>query len=260
MNKKALFCIRIRDSELAKRDPLGTRLAERGLVARAARACRRCTRVALQYSPTHTIVWGTPKRFLRHYVKTQDKQNLQDCKEAVYAAMQYLEKMVKVGENFPLTHGTDDTFDNLSSHGISVYCGSLWIAGLRAAAKIAEILGDKAQADTWNAKADAANKEFDEALWDEAEGYYHFFVTPMEAKDVVADKLPQFADAIKDTLVIDGTNVKAALKTINEWLNSGEIPSDVWIGIQYSIMCAMMHHGFAVSHKVPSVKLGRWRE
>lgn len=164
---------------------------------------------------------------LRHYVKTQDKQNLQDCKEAVYAAMQYLEKMVNDGENFPLTHGTDDTFDNLSSHGISVYCGSLWIAGLRAAAKIAEILGDKAQADTWNAKADAANKEFDEALWDEAEGYYHFFVTPMEAKDVVADKLPQLADAIKDTLVIDGSDVKAALKTINEWLNSGEIPSDV---------------------------------
>ncbi|WP_297697672.1 GH116 family glycosyl hydrolase [uncultured Fibrobacter sp.] len=164
---------------------------------------------------------------LRHYVKTQDKQNLQDCKEAVYAAMQYLEKMVNEGENFPLTHGTDDTFDNLSSHGISVYCGSLWIAGLRAAAKIAEILGDKAQADTWNAKADAANKEFDEALWDEAEGYYHFFVTPMEAKDVVADKLPQLADAIKETLVIDGKNVKAALKTINEWLNSGKIPSDV---------------------------------
>ena len=55
-----MFCVR--DSELAKRDPLGTRLAERGLVARAARACRRCARVALQYSPTHTIVWGTPIR------------------------------------------------------------------------------------------------------------------------------------------------------------------------------------------------------
>ena len=164
---------------------------------------------------------------LRHYVKTQDIENLKDCKEAVYAAMQYLEKMVNEGENFPLTHGTDDTFDNLSSHGISVYCGSLWIAGLRAAAKIAEILGDKAQADTWNAKADAANKEFDEALWDEAEGYYHFFVTPMEAKDVVADKLPKLADAIKETLAIDGNDVKAALKAINEWLNSGEIPSDV---------------------------------
>ena len=34
-------------------DRLGTRLAKRGLVARAARAYRRCARVALQYSPTH---------------------------------------------------------------------------------------------------------------------------------------------------------------------------------------------------------------
>ena len=164
---------------------------------------------------------------LRHFHKTKDMQNLKDCKEAVYAAMQYLEKMVNEGENFPLTHGTDDTFDNLSSHGISVYCGSLWIAGLRAAAKIAELLGDKAQADKWNAKADAANKEFDEALWDEAEGYYHFFVTPMEAKDVVTDKLPKLAAAIKDTLAIDASDVKAALKAINVWLNEGKIPSDV---------------------------------
>ena len=50
-----IWGIRVRDS-----DPLGPRLAERGLVARAARACRRCAREALQYSPTHTIVWGTP--------------------------------------------------------------------------------------------------------------------------------------------------------------------------------------------------------
>ena len=64
----------------------------------------------------------------RHYHKTKDMQCLADCKEAVYAAMEYLEKMVNPGENFPLTHGTDDTFDNLCSYGISVYCGSLWIA------------------------------------------------------------------------------------------------------------------------------------
>ena len=163
----------------------------------------------------------------RHYHKTKDMKNLKDCKEAVYAAMQYLEKMVNPGENFPLTHGTDDTFDNLSSHGISVYCGSLWIAGLRAAAKIAALLGDKAQASAWNAKADAASDEFDNALWDENEGYYHFFVTPIEAKDIVASKLPKLAAAIKGTLRIDGENVQSATKALNVWLNDGAIPGDV---------------------------------
>ena len=33
---------------------------EQGFVARATRVCRRCDRVALRYSPPHTIVWGTP--------------------------------------------------------------------------------------------------------------------------------------------------------------------------------------------------------
>ena len=51
MNKKALFCIRVRDS-----DPLGRRC---GAVARAARACRRCDWGTLQYSPTAQICAGT---------------------------------------------------------------------------------------------------------------------------------------------------------------------------------------------------------
>ncbi|MCQ2060615.1 MAG: non-lysosomal glucosylceramidase [Fibrobacter sp.] len=163
---------------------------------------------------------------LRHYVTTKNLQVLKDCKEAVYASMEYLEKMVNEGENFPLTHGTDDTFDNLCSYGISVYCGSLWIAGLRAAAKIAELLGDKKQADRWNSMSDAANKEFDDALWDEKGGYFHFFVTPMEMKDVNVDKLPKLAAAVKGTLELPECP-KGAVKAINAWLNSADIPSDV---------------------------------
>lgn len=163
---------------------------------------------------------------LRHFHKTQDMQCLADCKEAVYAAMEYLEKMVNEGENFPLTHGTDDTFDNLSSHGISVYCGSLWIAGLRAAAKIAELLGDKEQAAKWNEKSTLANKEFDEALWDENEGYYHFFVTPMELKDINTEKYAELREAVKESIELPECP-KAGVAAINAWLNSGEIPSDV---------------------------------
>ena len=34
---------------------------EQGFVARATRVCRRCDRVALQYSPTAHICAGTPK-------------------------------------------------------------------------------------------------------------------------------------------------------------------------------------------------------
>ena len=159
----------------------------------------------------------------RHYHKTKDMQCLADCKEAVYAAMEYLEKMVNPGENFPLTHGTDDTFDNLCSYGISVYCGSLWIAGLRAAAKIAELLGDNEQAAKWNEKSEAANKEFTQSLWDENEGYFRFFVTPMELKDLNVEKYAELREAVKVSLELP-EDPNAGVKAINEWLCAGEIP------------------------------------
>lgn len=188
----------------------------------------------------------------RHFHKTGDMQCLNDCKEAVYAAMEYLEKMVNEGENFPLTHGTDDTFDNLCSFGISVYCGSLWIAGLRAAAKIAELLGDKAKADTWNAKAAAANKEFESALWDEKEGYFHFFVTPMEMKDLNVEKYAELREAVKESIELPECP-KAGVAAINAWLNEGEIPSDVELskmelrGLKKAWLTAQVKDAFTAS-------------
>ncbi|MDR1759395.1 MAG: glucosylceramidase [Fibrobacter sp.] len=154
---------------------------------------------------------------LRHYRMTGDKNVLSDTREAVYACMEYLGAMVEPGQNFPLTHGTDDTFDNLSSHGISVYCGSLWIAGLRAAAEIADILGDETQKNLWKNAAVIAAEEFHLALWDETEGYFHFFVTPAETKDLVEANLGALRKAAKTVLDIPETPVEA-VKAINAWL------------------------------------------
>jgi hypothetical protein len=86
-------------------------------------------------------------------------------------------EMIPKGHHMPLTNGTDDTFDNLCSHGITVYCGSLWIAGLRAAAKIAEILGHDISND-WLALAEQANQQLHQALWDGENAYFHFFSYP----------------------------------------------------------------------------------
>ena len=163
---------------------------------------------------------------LRHYKLTGEKNVVEYCKDAVYACMEYLEKMVGEGENFPLTHGTDDTFDNLSSHGISVYCGSLWIAGLRAAAKIAELVGDSARSLDWNRKASEAEKEFHAALWDENEGYFHFFATPIEAKDVNFEHFDKVVEALADEIPLSGTDAQK-LRELNDWLDFSEIPEDV---------------------------------
>ncbi len=163
---------------------------------------------------------------LRHFNTTGDRFVLNDCREAVYACMEYLEAMVEEGQSFPLTHGTDDTFDNLSSHGISVYCGSLWIAGLRAAARIAQILGDEAQATDWNAKSELAAEEFHDALWDEQEGYFHFFVTPIETNDLVDDQLANLRKAVKESIPLSESKTEMVIQ-INCWLNESSIPEEV---------------------------------
>lgn len=163
---------------------------------------------------------------LRHYRVSGNIAILQDCKEAVYACMEYLERMVGEAQAFPLTHGTDDTFDNLSSHGISVYCGSLWIAGLRAAAAIAEILNDNDRAIDWRAKSEIAAEEFHNALWDEKEGYFHFFVTPLEMQDIDFSHFEALRKKMADTLDLPEDHVSAVAE-INHWLNTAEIPDDL---------------------------------
>jgi len=206
---------------------------------------------------------------IRHYQMTGDISVLSDCKEAVYASMEYLEKLVEPWQVFPLTHGTDDTFDNLASHGISVYCGSLWIAGLRAAAAIAKALGDNGRADHWNNWANDAQRVFHEVLWNEKEGYFIFFVSKAHGRneDVFADAL--LADTYLRLLnlepIMDSKRAKQALTKIydtNYKKNSPLIGAanlvhkdgspldefnfqahDVWVGIQYSLATAMYMHG-----------------
>lgn len=121
---------------------------------------------------------------LRHFQVTGDKGLLADCWSAVESSMEYLSAMRNPGESIPLTRGTDDTFDNLSSHGISAYCGSLWIAALEASARMASILGHGGKEESWRTLAGEARRDFASALWDEKEGYYHFFATPVSAGDL----------------------------------------------------------------------------
>ena len=78
---------------------------------------------------------------LRNYTFTKNTDLLKECWPAIESSIEYLINMIPKDHHMPLTTGTDDTFDNLSSFGITLYCGSLWVAGLRAALKITELIG-----------------------------------------------------------------------------------------------------------------------
>ncbi|MGL1958470.1 MAG: non-lysosomal glucosylceramidase [Colwellia sp.] len=181
---------------------------------------------------------------LRHYRLTGDISVVSDCWQACKAAMQHLRAMVEEGQQFPLTRGTDDTFDNLSSHGISVYCGSLWIAGLQAYAEIANLMEETALNNEYQLLADSAAVEFNSALWDEEEGYFHFYVTPLQLEDVQVDKRKALELALKSSVHTQSVNWcqveddASFVRVINQWLHTEQN----WTNEAYSALEPLWKH------------------
>ncbi|GAL35166.1 hypothetical protein JCM19240_3536 [Vibrio maritimus] len=159
----------------------------------------------------------------RHYVHSNDLSVVQACWPAIVESVEYLTALIEEGDTLPLTRGTDDTFDNLASHGISIYCASLWSAGLKAAGKLAKLMDEKDLADWYQQRSSAALDTLERALWDERNGYYHFFATPVQAKHLTG----QTNDALQSldlTLTGDKTEDK---KVINAYLDNVDLESEL---------------------------------
>lgn len=161
---------------------------------------------------------------MRNFQADPDLSFLRACAPAVYAAMDYLDSMREPGETIPLARGADDTFDNLAAHGITIYCASLWIAGLRAAARIACMLGDSGRASAWTRLAGEAQRTMVGALWDERQGYYHFYATPVSQADLRDGAWASLVPLL-DRLGIPVAPHEATLvDRLNAFLDSDELP------------------------------------
>lgn len=157
----------------------------------------------------------------RHFKKTGNRAVVEACWSAVKESVVYLEDLVAEGDTLPLTRGTDDTFDNLSSHGISIYCASLWSAGLRAGSALAELMNEPELSIDYAEKAQAALEELEESLWDEEQGYYHFFVTPVQTKHLTGEGLQELRE-----MGIEASGDKILDKNlINQYLNRRDNPA-----------------------------------
>lgn len=151
----------------------------------------------------------------RHYQKTQDMSVVKECWQAVTESIDFLSNLIADGDDLPLTRGTDDTFDNLASHGISIYCASLWVAGLQAASELAKLMGDHDLGAGYLTRSKKALATVEQSLWDEKEGYYHFFVTPVQAKHLTGEGY-QALETLGLTLTGDAIADKNML---NDYLN-----------------------------------------
>lgn len=130
---------------------------------------------------------------LRHYKQTGDVSVVESCWQAVQESLEYLFSLIEQGDALPLTRGTDDTFDNLASHGISVYCASLWVAGLYAGAEIAKLMNNVELSTEYTKRGNNALSVLERGLWDEERGYFHFYVTPIQTKHLTGESFQELA-------------------------------------------------------------------
>lgn len=192
---------------------------------------------------------------LRNYRRTGDPRILQDSWSAVRNVLEFQISGIEPGHCLPFADGVSDTFDNISSHGISIYCASLWVAGLRAAAEIARILREDALGEQYAQTADAAQRYLRDALWDESRGYYHYYSVPLSIADVDPARI-SMSGGVLERLKIKGVrkdSLDAAgfVMAVNRYLydNDAAIPE------KYLKMYANEHFDNAC-HVLPGRTLG----
>ncbi|GAH77146.1 unnamed protein product, partial [marine sediment metagenome] len=96
----------------------------------------------------------------------KDKKFLLDCWPAVKEAMEYIARFDTDGDGLIENDGTpDQTFDEVEMKGVSSYCGGLWLASLKAAAAIAEIIGHLESKKRYDELYLKGQPKFEELLW-----------------------------------------------------------------------------------------------
>jgi non-lysosomal glucosylceramidase len=126
----------------------------------------------------------------RDYVWTgsQDLAFLQHCWPGVKAALDHLKEFDTKGDGLPQNQNMpDQTYDAWRMKGTSAYCGSLWLAALKAAVKIAERLDDAVDARKYQAWFDKAQASFIRELWNGE--YFNFDLESPYRNTIMADQL-----------------------------------------------------------------------
>lgn len=125
----------------------------------------------------------------RDYVVLKDRALVDYCWPAVKSALAYLKAMDRDNDGLPENEGVpDQTYDTWPMKGASAYCGGLWLASLKAAKVMAELVGDRETADQyeeWFAKGQAS---YERLLWN-GEYYRYDSAGNGHSDSIMADQL-----------------------------------------------------------------------
>ncbi|MEJ2008156.1 MAG: non-lysosomal glucosylceramidase [Acidobacteriota bacterium] len=218
-----------------------------------------------------------------------DEAFLKYCWPSVKEALDYLKRFDTAGDGIPQNQGIpDQTYDDWPMRGTSAYCGSLWLAGLKAGIKMADIMGDRAAASKYQAWYKKAQPNFVKELWNGS--YFNYDTKSSYKRNIMADQLvgqwyanltglgnlvpPEMQRKALETIF--SRNVEdfehGTMGAVNGMDPNGTlIPSnvqarEVWVGVTFGLASLMKSEGMTTQayktawgiYNVVYVKKGYW--
>ncbi|XP_062109105.1 uncharacterized protein LOC133819784 [Humulus lupulus] len=203
----------------------------------------------------------------RDFAATGDMAFGVDVWPSVRAAMEYMEQFDRDNDGLIENDGfPDQTYDAWTVHGVSAYCGCLWLAALQAAAAMALQLGDKDFAEWCKTKYLKAKPVFESMLWNGS--YFNYDSgSSNNSKSIQADQLAGQWYTASSGLpsLFDDFKIKSALQKIydfnvmkvkggrmgavNGMHPNGKVDEtcmqsrEIWTGVTYGVAATMILAG-----------------
>ncbi|XP_066991839.2 non-lysosomal glucosylceramidase isoform X2 [Anabrus simplex] len=204
----------------------------------------------------------------RDYCLFADEQYVKNMWPKVQIVMHKAMEWDKDGDGLIENGGMpDQTYDSWVMKGPSAYCGSLWLAALYSARKMAEVMNDVDQAALYEETLKKAKGAFETKLWN---GEYYNFDSSSDtnSRSIMSDQLCGLwylrACGVTEE-VFNGKHVASALRKIfdfnvmkfkngtmgavNGMTPDGKIDmvtvqsEEAWTGVVYGLAALMLHEG-----------------
>lgn len=186
---------------------------------------------------------------------------------AVYRAITYLEQFDRDGDGLIENDGfADQTYDAWAVHGVSAYCGGLWLAALQAASAYALLMEDSEAFTHLQDLLERGKVAYEEKLWN---GKYFKYDSGTYANSlsIQADQMAGqwYAWSCGLPPLFPNEKARSALKTVFEnnvmKVGNGRMGAvngmhpdgrvdktcmqsrEIWTGVTYSAAAAMMYEG-----------------
>ncbi|KAI4338292.1 hypothetical protein L6164_016634 [Bauhinia variegata] len=203
----------------------------------------------------------------RDFAATGDMSFGVDVWPAVRTAMEYMDQFDRDGDGLIENDGfPDQTYDTWTVHGVSAYCGCLWLAALQAAAAMAHQLGDRDFAETCKRKYLKAKPAFEAKLWNGS--YFNYDSgSSSNSKSIQADQLagqwytassglpslfdePKIKSALRKIYDFNVMKIKGGrMGAVNGMHPNGKVDEtcmqsrEIWTGVTYGLAATMILAG-----------------